>query len=89
MKAIDSLRKEFQSVLKNTGLIYNKTSNYNAYSYDESLVRAVICSGLYPGVCSVMYKDNSLSLKKQWKMVRCFYIRNPLMHVILKYHTHG
>ncbi|XP_022021050.1 DExH-box ATP-dependent RNA helicase DExH5, mitochondrial isoform X1 [Helianthus annuus] len=63
MKAIDSLRREFQSVLKSIRLIDNKASSYNTYSYDENLVRAVICSGLYPGVCSVVHKDNSLSLK--------------------------
>ncbi|KAL8267605.1 hypothetical protein R6Q59_004949 [Mikania micrantha] len=63
MKAIDSFRREIQSVLKNIRLIDDKASSYNTYSFDENLVRAVICSGLYPGICSVVYKENSLSLK--------------------------
>ncbi|KAK9052239.1 hypothetical protein SSX86_028867 [Deinandra increscens subsp. villosa] len=63
MKAIDSFRREFQSVLKNIRLIDKNASSYNTYSHDENVVRAVICSGLYPGICSVVHKDNSLSLK--------------------------
>ncbi|XP_076911492.1 DExH-box ATP-dependent RNA helicase DExH5, mitochondrial-like [Bidens hawaiensis] len=63
LKAIDSLRREFQSVLKSIRLIDSKAISYNTYSHDENLIRAVICSGLYPGVCSVLHKDNSLSLK--------------------------
>ncbi|KAD3642326.1 hypothetical protein E3N88_31550 [Mikania micrantha] len=51
------------SVLKNIRLIDDKASSYNTHSFDENLVRAVICSGLYPGICSVVYKENSLSLK--------------------------
>nr|XP_043605947.1 DExH-box ATP-dependent RNA helicase DExH5, mitochondrial-like isoform X2 [Erigeron canadensis] len=63
MKAIDSMRIEFQSVLKDIRLISNKTTFYNTYSYDEHLIRAVICYGLYPGVCSIVHKETSLSLK--------------------------
>ncbi|KAI3811958.1 hypothetical protein L1987_16656 [Smallanthus sonchifolius] len=63
MKAIDSLRREFKSVLKSICLADNKASSCNTYGYDENLVRAVICSGLYPGVCSVVHRYNSLSLK--------------------------
>lgn len=54
MKAIDSLRREFQSLLKDTGLIDSNIVNYNNWSYDENLLRAVICYGLYPGICSVV-----------------------------------
>lgn len=54
MKAIDSLRKEFFSLLRDTDLIDANTATYNVWSYDEHLVRAVICYGLYPGICSVV-----------------------------------
>lgn len=54
MKAIDSLRKEFFSLLRDTGLVDGYSDTYNAWSLDEQLIRAVICNGLYPGVCSVV-----------------------------------
>lgn len=54
MKAIDSLRKEFFSLLKDTGLVDGNTASYNAWSHDDYLIRAVICYGLYPGICPVV-----------------------------------
>lgn len=54
MKAIDSLRKEFFSLLKDTGLVDGNTASYNTWSHDDYLIRAVICYGLYPGICSVV-----------------------------------
>ncbi|KAM5567831.1 DExH-box ATP-dependent RNA helicase DExH5, mitochondrial [Rosa sericea] len=63
MKAIDSLRKEFYSLLRDTDLIDANTATYNVWSYDEHLIRAVICYGLYPGICSVMHNEKSYSLK--------------------------
>nr|XP_043627673.1 DExH-box ATP-dependent RNA helicase DExH5, mitochondrial-like isoform X2 [Erigeron canadensis] len=63
MKAIDSLRREFQSLLKDTGLIDSNMISYNTWSYDENLLRAVICYGLYPGICSVVHNEKSFSLK--------------------------
>ncbi|GMY18472.1 DExH-box ATP-dependent RNA helicase DExH5, mitochondrial, partial [Fagus crenata] len=63
MKAIDSLRKEFVSLLKDTGLVDGNTTSYNAWSHDEHLIRAVICYGLYPGICSVVHNEKSFSLK--------------------------
>ncbi|XP_034684490.1 DExH-box ATP-dependent RNA helicase DExH5, mitochondrial isoform X3 [Vitis riparia] len=54
MKAIDSLRKEFFSLLKDADLVDGNMATYNAWSYDEHLIRAVICCGLYPGICSVV-----------------------------------
>ncbi|CAN0877048.1 DExH-box ATP-dependent RNA helicase DExH5, mitochondrial [Linum grandiflorum] len=62
MKAIDSLRKEFYSLIRDTGLIDGNT-NSNGWSHEEHLVRAVICYGLYPGVCSVVNNEKSFSLK--------------------------
>ncbi|XP_034684498.1 DExH-box ATP-dependent RNA helicase DExH5, mitochondrial isoform X4 [Vitis riparia] len=63
MKAIDSLRKEFFSLLKDADLVDGNMATYNAWSYDEHLIRAVICCGLYPGICSVVQNEKSFSLK--------------------------
>ncbi|KAH0759702.1 hypothetical protein KY290_023195 [Solanum tuberosum] len=63
MKAIDSLRKEFYSLLNDTGLVDSNITMYNSWSYDEHLLRAIICYGLYPGICSVLHNEKSFSLK--------------------------
>ncbi|XP_065865720.1 DExH-box ATP-dependent RNA helicase DExH3-like isoform X2 [Euphorbia lathyris] len=63
MKAIDSLRKQFFFLLKDTGLVNQKTEECSKWSYDEHLVRAVICAGLFPGICSVVNKEKSITLK--------------------------
>nr|XP_016437470.1 PREDICTED: DExH-box ATP-dependent RNA helicase DExH5, mitochondrial-like isoform X2 [Nicotiana tabacum] len=63
MKAIDSLRREFYSLLKDTGLVDSNNTIYNSWSYDEHLLRAIICYGLYPGICSVLHNEKSFSLK--------------------------
>ena len=54
MRAIDSLRKQFFYLLKDTGLIDQKTEDCSTLSHDEHLIRAVICAGLFPGICSVV-----------------------------------
>lgn len=53
MKAIDALRREFSSLLRDSGLV-DSTTTCNSWSYDVHLLRAVICYGLYPGICSVV-----------------------------------
>ncbi|GMH27481.1 hypothetical protein Nepgr_029324 [Nepenthes gracilis] len=63
MKAIDALRREFYSLLKDTELVDDNPSTSNAWSYQEYIVRAVICYGLYPGICSVVHNGKSFSLK--------------------------
>ncbi|KAK6241891.1 Helicase [Theobroma cacao] len=63
MKAIESLQKEFLSLLKDTGLFDGNATNHNAWSYDQQLIRAIICYGLYPGICSVVHNEKSFSLK--------------------------
>ncbi|XP_072985562.1 DExH-box ATP-dependent RNA helicase DExH3-like [Typha latifolia] len=63
LKAIDSLRNQFLFLLKDTGLVDENFSVCNKWSRDENLIRAVICAGLYPGVCSVVNKEKSISLK--------------------------
>ncbi|XP_055800682.1 DExH-box ATP-dependent RNA helicase DExH5, mitochondrial isoform X1 [Solanum dulcamara] len=63
MKAIDSLRREFYSLLNDTGLVDSNITMYSSWSYDEHLLRAIICYGLYPGICSVQHNEKSFSLK--------------------------
>ncbi|KAG8388002.1 hypothetical protein BUALT_Bualt02G0079800 [Buddleja alternifolia] len=62
LKAIDSLRKQFLYLLKDIGLVENVES-CNTWSHDEHLIRAIICAGLFPGICSVVNKEKSISLK--------------------------
>lgn len=54
MKAIDTLRNEFFSLLKDAGLVDSNTATCNAWSHEEHLIRAIICYGLYPGLSSVV-----------------------------------
>lgn len=63
LKAIDSLRKQFFYLLKDTGLVDKQIENCNSRSIDEHLMRAVICAGLFPGLCSVVNKEKSITLK--------------------------
>ncbi|XVF12264.1 hypothetical protein REPUB_Repub08aG0100600 [Reevesia pubescens] len=63
LKAIDSLRKQFFSLLKDGGLVDQNIENRNKWSHDEHLIRAVICAGLFPGICSVVNKEKSIALK--------------------------
>lgn len=63
LKAIDSLRKQFIFLLKDTGLVDEGFSTCNKWSHDENLIRAIICAGLYPGICSVVNKKKSITLK--------------------------
>ncbi|CAA6665449.1 unnamed protein product [Spirodela intermedia] len=63
LRAIDSLRKQFMSLLKDAGLFDDSSGCCNRWSQDENLVRAVLCAGLYPGICSVVNKEKSISLK--------------------------
>ncbi|XWS60984.1 hypothetical protein CRYUN_Cryun07bG0086300 [Craigia yunnanensis] len=63
LKAIDSLRKQFFYLLKDTGLVDQNIENRNKWNHDEHLIRAVICTGLFPGICSVVNKEKSIALK--------------------------
>ena len=54
LRAIDSLRKQFFFLLQDTGLVDHNPENCNRLSHDEHLIRAVICAGLFPGICSVV-----------------------------------
>ncbi|OIW15110.1 hypothetical protein TanjilG_08597 [Lupinus angustifolius] len=63
MKTIDALREEFLSLLKDIGLVDSNATSCNAWSYDVHLIRAAICYGLYPGICSIVHNEKSFSLK--------------------------
>ncbi|XP_062117008.1 DExH-box ATP-dependent RNA helicase DExH3-like [Humulus lupulus] len=63
LKAIDSLRKQFFYLLEDTGLVDRYRESCNTWSHDEHLIRAIICAGLFPGLCSVMNKERSIVLK--------------------------
>ncbi|XP_058769332.1 DExH-box ATP-dependent RNA helicase DExH5, mitochondrial isoform X2 [Vicia villosa] len=63
MKAIDALRREFKGLLTDIELVDSNTTTCNTWSYDVNLIRAVICYGLYPGICSVLHNEKSFTLK--------------------------
>ncbi|KAK2437680.1 DExH-box ATP-dependent RNA helicase DExH3 [Trifolium repens] len=63
LRAIDSLRKQFFNLLKDTGLVGNNSETNNKWSNEEHLLRAVICAGLFPGISSVVNKEKSIALK--------------------------
>lgn len=63
LQAIHSIRKQFSFILKDAGLIDDDVSSNNKLSPNQSLVRAVICSGLFPGIVSVVHRETSMSFK--------------------------
>ncbi|OVA00884.1 Helicase [Macleaya cordata] len=63
LQAIHSLRKQFNFILKDAGLLETDASKNNSLSHNQSLVRAVICSGLFPGIASVVHRESSMSFK--------------------------
>lgn len=63
LQAIDSLRRQFSFILKDAGIVDLDGSASNKLSHNQSLVRAIICSGLFPGVASVVHRETSMSFK--------------------------
>ncbi|CAI0442326.1 unnamed protein product [Linum tenue] len=63
MQAIHSLRKQFSFILKDAGLTDGDMSSNNKLSHSQSLVRAIICAGLYPGIASVVHRETTMSFK--------------------------
>lgn len=61
LQAIHSLRKQFTYILKDAGLLDTDGTTNNRLSHNQSLVRAVICSGLFPGIVSVVVSSTFLS----------------------------
>lgn len=64
LQAIHSLRKQFNYILKEVGLVHDDSALNNKLSHNQSLVRAVICSGLFPGIASVVVSRVPMSLAK-------------------------
>ncbi|KAI3988512.1 hypothetical protein MKX01_026326 [Papaver californicum] len=63
LQAIHSLRKQFNFILKDAGLLETESSKNNSLSHNQSLVRAIICSGLFPGIAAVVHRESSMSFK--------------------------
>uniref|UniRef100_A0A0E0KJ10 RNA helicase n=1 Tax=Oryza punctata TaxID=4537 RepID=A0A0E0KJ10_ORYPU len=63
LQAIHSLRKQFSYILKDAGLIDSDSNTNNSLSHNQSLVRGIICSGLFPGITSVVHRESSMSFK--------------------------
>ncbi|XP_061990007.1 DExH-box ATP-dependent RNA helicase DExH3 isoform X2 [Rosa rugosa] len=63
LQAIHSLRKQFSYILRDAGLVDADASINNKLSHNQSLVRAIICSGLFPGIASVVHRETSMSFK--------------------------
>ncbi|XP_010067085.2 DExH-box ATP-dependent RNA helicase DExH3 [Eucalyptus grandis] len=63
LQAIHSLRKQFSFILKDAGLVEADSSTNNKLSHNQSLVRAIICCGLFPGIASVVHRETSMSFK--------------------------
>jgi len=63
LQAIHSLRKQFSYILKDSGLIDTDANVNNSLSHNQSLVRGIICSGLFPGIASVVHRESSMSFK--------------------------
>lgn len=57
LQAIHSLRKQFNFILRDAGLLDADAGTNNRLSHNQSLVRAVICSGLFPGIASVVVRN--------------------------------
>lgn len=63
LQAIHSLRKQFNFILKDACLLDADPGTSNSLSHNQSLVRAIICSGLFPGIASVVHREKSMSFK--------------------------
>ncbi|KAJ8754295.1 hypothetical protein K2173_002746 [Erythroxylum novogranatense] len=63
LQAIHSLRKQFSYILRDAGIVDADAGSNNRLSHNQSLVRAIICSGLYPGIASVVHRETSMSFK--------------------------
>lgn len=61
LQAIHSLRKQFTYILKDAALLDTDGATNNRLSHSQPLVRAVICSGLFPGIASVVVSSSICS----------------------------
>ncbi|KAH6761196.1 RNA helicase family protein, partial [Perilla frutescens var. frutescens] len=63
LQASHSLRKQFTYILEDAGFLEAGGGINNRLSHNQSLVRAVICSGFIPVIASVVPRETSLSFK--------------------------
>ncbi|KAL7618840.1 hypothetical protein Lser_V15G00016 [Lactuca serriola] len=63
LQAIHSLRNQFSHILKDAQLLETKSGINNRLSHNQSLVSAIICSGLFPGIASVVHRETSMSFE--------------------------
>ena len=59
LQAMNSLRKQFRFILEDDGSLNAGIAVNNSLSYNKSLVCGIICSGLFPGITSVMVSSVS------------------------------
>ncbi|EXB30259.1 putative ATP-dependent RNA helicase DHX36 [Morus notabilis] len=55
IRGIDFLRRHFFRSLKNIGLVDHNMESCSLWSHDTHLIRAIICAGSFPSLCSVMF----------------------------------
>lgn len=65
LQAIHSLRKQFSYILKDADLVDPDVRTCNSLSHNQSLVRAIVCSGLFPGIASVVVRYVSFNVKNK------------------------
>ncbi|KAG2288835.1 hypothetical protein Bca4012_030204 [Brassica carinata] len=58
---MDSMRKQFLFLLKEASLIDN-IEGCSKLSYDDHIVRVIICAALFPGICSVVDKGKNIDI---------------------------
>jgi ATP-dependent RNA helicase DHX36 len=82
LQAIHSLRKQFSYILKDADLVDPVTCN--SLSHNQSLVRAIICSGLFPGIASVVVRYVNIKNKSDNQIESLLL---SVRHYILEYLT--
>lgn len=83
LQAIHSLRKQFNYILRDAGLVDADASINNKLSHNQSLVRAIICSGLFPGIASVVVWFLYLKIFFHWLILRF----SVLLTIVSSYHN--
>lgn len=91
LKDMDSLRNQFLLLLKDTGLVDFNSDINNRCSHDEFIIRAIICAGLFPGICSVMvsfYSNSYLpfytTMIHDWRLSLNFNLQNKEKNCVFK-----
>jgi len=84
LQGMNSLRRQFASLLTDAGFLGSDTDQVNANSGDRDLVRGVICAGMFPGVVSVYqrtrYVIELVSLYCMQKGILGAQVQGAVMH---------